>query len=174
MAGPLAGLTTSIVRTPSYKLGGVSQALGFNTFTPKKLNQGSLDADGKLIVSADAKIISMDFEENSCLYSDDTTIGVNRFPLHVLGFKLGGRTQELNDAGMTFDLVRTTWVIKTRSGAYLVLGLENGLIASQNKSGAGAAYEDFDGFDVVIGGGEITKAIIIDKATFDALAAKAV
>jgi hypothetical protein len=174
MAGPLAGLTTSITRTPQYKLGGISQALGFNTFTDKKLNQGSVDAAGVLTVAAGAKVVSLDFEENSALYSDDTTIGNNRFPKHLFGFKLGGRTQVLNDAGMTFDLVRTTWVIKTRTNEYLVLGLENGLISEQNKSGAGAAGEDFNGFDVVLSGGEVTKALIIDKATFDALAARVV
>ena len=150
-------------------------ALGFNTFTDAGINQASVDAStGALTVAAGADIIRAEFEENSCMYSDDTKIGNNRYPEHTIGMKFGGRTQALNDAAKTFDLKRTTWAVKTYTNEYLVLGLSNGMVSSQNKSGAGAGTDDFNGFDVLLSGGETAKAAIITKAEFDALAARVV
>ncbi|MGI4834629.1 MAG: hypothetical protein ACRYFK_14330 [Janthinobacterium lividum] len=174
MAGPLAGLALNIRTQPKYKSGGIVAAIGWNTLAANKLAQTTLDENGKLVVAAGAKLIAMDFDENSASYSDDTTIGNNRFPKHQFGFKLGGRTQALNDAALTFDLVRTTWALKTRTGEFVVLGMQGGLISEQNKSGAGAGLEDFNGFDVVLSGGETAKAFIIDEAQFNALAIRVV
>lgn len=174
--GNLAGLTKNYTRDAKYKLGGVAVALGFNTFTDAGLNQASVDdATGLVLtVAQDAKIVRIDFEENSAMFSDDTKIGNNRYPEHQLMLKLGGRNAALNEMAKTFDLVRTSWFLKTKSGECLALGAQNGLVASQNKSGAGAGADDFNGYDVVLLGGETTKARIITTAEFDALAAKAV
>lgn len=171
----LARLALNILRTPQYKLGGVAVALGFNTFTNAGISQATVDAaTGKILtVAAGADIIRMEFEENTALYSDNTKIGNNRYPLHQFGFKLAGRTQLLNDTAVVLDLSRTTWVLKTHTGEYVVLGLSNGLISEKNDSGAGAGTDDFNGFDVLLSGGETAKALLIDKATFDALAARA-
>lgn len=171
----LAGLTASQVREAKYIIGGIAQALGVNTFAGKKLNNVSFDpTSGAVTVATGAVIVSVDPEENTLGYSDDTKIGNNRYPEHSLMLKLGGRNKALNDMAQTFDLVRTTWFVKTKSGECLVLGAKNGLVASQNKSGAGAGADDFNGFDVILLGGETTKAVLITETEFDALAAKAV
>lgn len=174
--GNLAGLTKSYARTAKYKLGGVAVALGFNTFTDTGLNQASVDdATGLVLtVAAGATIVRLDFEENTAMFSDDTKIGNNRYPEHMFGFKLGGRSNDLNELAKTFDLKRTTFVLKTHTGECVVVGLQNGLVSSQNKSGAGAGTDDFNGFDVVLSGGETAKALVISKADFDALAARVV
>jgi hypothetical protein len=172
----MPGLTKSTRRTNDYRMGGVTVALGWNTLTAAGVSQTSLDAATKKIVTvaADAVITRHEFEENSCLYSDDTKIGNNRYPAHLLGMKLAGRTDDLNDVAKTFDLIRTTWAVKTRSDEYLILGMKNGLISEQMKSGAGAGLDDFNGFDVVLSGGETAKAFIIDEETFNALAARVI
>jgi hypothetical protein len=172
----LAGLTTNTRRTPKYTLGGISTALGWNTLTAAGLPQATVDAaTGKVLTVATGAIITRhEFDENSCLYSDDTVIGNNRYPKHLLGMKLGGRSSTLNDVAKTFDLVRTTWAVKTRSGEFLVLGMSNGLISEKNASGAGAGEGDFNGFDVVLSGGETAKAFVIDETAFNALAARVV
>jgi len=173
--GNLAGLTTSQHREAKYTLGGVAAALGVNTFTSNKLNQVTFDpATGAISVASGAIIVSVDPEENTLGYSDDTKIGNNRYPEHMLMLKLGGRNEALNEMAKTFDLVRTTWILKTKSGECLCLGAGNGLVSSQNKSGAGAGSDDFNGYDVVLLGGETTKARLITTLEFDALAAKAV
>ncbi len=174
MAGNLAGLTASQHREAKYVIGGVAAALGVNTFTSQKLNQVTFNSSGVMTVAQAAVIVSVDPEENTLGYSDDTKIGNNRYPEHTLMLKLGGRNAALNTMAQTFDLVRTTWFLKTKSGECLVLGAQNGLVSSQNKSGAGAGPDDFNGYDVILLGGETTKAQIITTAEFDALAALAV
>lgn len=170
----LAGLTVSFARSSAYKMGGVAVALGFNTFTDAGLNQASVDTATGLVltVAVGAVIVRMDFDENTASFSDDTKIGNNRYPEHVFGFKLGGRTQAQNTLAKNLDLRRTTWVLRTHDGINVVLGLRNGLISSQGKSGAGATADDFSGMDYVLTGGEIEKALVIDDATFDALIAR--
>jgi hypothetical protein len=168
----LAGLTVSQRRTISYKTGGLAVALAFNTFDATGANQATVDATNKLTVATGAVIVRLEFEENEGLYSDSTTIGANRFPKHTVGYKFAGRSQSLNDLAVTLDLLRTTHVVKTRGGEFLVLGLTNGLIAEKDDSTSGAKLEDFNGFDVVLSGGETAKALVIDEATFLALATR--
>jgi hypothetical protein len=170
----MPGLVKSTRRTDDYRMGGVTVALGWDTFGPTGIAQSSVDkATGKVLtVGTDAVITRHEFEENSCSYSDNTTIGNNRYPKHLLGMKLAGRTDDLNTLAKTFDLKRTTWAVATRSGEYVVLGLRGGLIAEKDDSGAGAGLDDFNGYDVVLAGGEIAKALVIDEETFNALATR--
>jgi hypothetical protein len=170
----MPGLTKSTRRVDVYRMGGVVVALGWDTLAPTGIAQSSVDkATGKILTVATGAIITRhEFEENSCSYSDSTTIGNNRYPKHLLGMKLAGRTDDLNEIAKTFDLKRTTWAVATRSGEYLVLGLKGGLVSEKNESGAGAGLDDFNGFDVVLSGGEIAKALVIDEETFNALATR--
>lgn len=170
----LAGLTVSTRRVNKYKLGGIAVALGFNTLTDTGVSQATVDSATGLVltVATGAVITRHEFDENEALYSDNTVIGTNRFPKHLLGMKFGGRSNGLNTLAKTLDLVRTTWVVKTHNGECVVLGLTNGLISEKNDSGAGAKSEDFSGFDVVLSGGETEKALVISQAEFDALAAR--
>lgn len=172
MAG-LAGLTVSQRRTIAYKLGGIAVALAFNTFTDTGANQATLDVTGLILtVATGATIVRLEFEENEALYSDNTVIGANRFPKHIVGYKFAGRSNALNDLAKSFDLLRTTHVVKTHSGECLVLGMQNGLIAEKDDSGAAGKFEDFNGFDVVLSGGETAKAFLISLTEFNALAAR--
>lgn len=170
----MPGLTKSTRRTSTYKLGGVSVALGWDTKTAGGIAQASVDAAGAFTLAPGATVTRHEFEENTCLYSDNTTFGVNKYPKHVLGMKFAGRSQDLNDLAVTLDLTRTSWAVKTFTGENLVLGMSNGLTGEKDESGAGATTDDFNGFDVVISGGEVTKAIIITDAEFAALAGRVV
>lgn len=168
----MPGLTKSTRRESKYKLGGVATALGWDTKTAGGIPQASVDAAGAFTLAPGATVTRHEFEENSCLYSDNTVFGVNKYPKHLLGMKFAGRSQGLNDLAVTLDLSRTSWAIQTFTGEYLVLGMRNGLTGEKDESGAGATTDDFNGFDVVISGGEITKAVIITEAEFNALAGR--
>jgi len=108
------------------------------------------------------------------MYSDNTVFNVNRYPKHIVGMQLAGRTDDLNEVAKTFDLTRNSFAVKTFTGENLVIGMSNGLVAEKDDSGAGATTEGFNGFDIVLSGGETTKAIIISDADFAALAGRVV
>jgi hypothetical protein len=169
----MPGLTKSIRRASEYKLGGVTTLLAWNTKTLGGIPQASVDPATKAFTLAPgADVFRMEFEENTCMYSDNTVLNTNRYPKHMLGLKLAGRTQDLNDVAKVFDLGRTSFALKTFTNEYVVIGLQNGLTSEKNDSGAGATTEDFNGFDMVLSGGETQKATIITEAEFLALAGR--
>lgn len=164
---------TSFRRASSYKQGGVSTLLAWATKTAGGIPQASVDATtGAFTLASGADVFLMEFEENTCSYSDTTTIGTNRYPKHQISMKLAGRTQVLNDIAKAFDLTRTSFAVRTFTGEYLVIGMSNGLVTEKNESGAGATTDDFNGFDIVLSGGEITKAVLITEAEFNALSGR--
>jgi hypothetical protein len=166
-------LSKSIRSESKYKLGGISTLLVWATKTASGIPQASVDPLTKAFTLAPAAtVFRLEFEENSCLYSDNTTIGTNIYPKHIVGMKFAGRTQDLNDAAKAFDLSRHTFAARTFTGEYVVLGLSNGLKSEKNDSGAGATTDDFNGFDTVVSGGEVEKATIIAEADFLALAGR--
>jgi hypothetical protein len=77
----------------------------------------------------------------------------------LVGLKLAGRTQDLNDTAKMLDLERNSCAGRTFTGEYLVLGMSTGLVSEKNESGAAATRDDFNGFDIVVRGGETTKAV---------------
>ena len=170
----MPGLTKNTRRASVYKQGGISVALGWDTTTPAGIAQASVDNTGAFTLATGATVTRHEFEENTCMFSDNTTIGTNRYPKHMLGFKFAGRNAGLTDLAVTLDLKRTSWAIRTFTGEYLVLGMKNGLISEKGESGAGATTDDFNGFDYVISGGETTKAVLITEAEFNALTARVV
>lgn len=169
----MPGLTKSIRTSPKYKMGGISTLLAWATKTAGGIPQASVDAtSGAFTLAPGADVFRLEFEENSCLYSDNTTIGVNTYPKHLVGMKFAGRTKELNEAAKAFDLGRHSFAGRTFTGEYVVVGMSNGLRSEKNESGAGATTEDFNGFDIVLSGGEVEKATIITEAEFNVLAGR--
>jgi hypothetical protein len=170
----MPGLKT-IRRASEYKLGGIATLLAWPTKTAGGIPQASVDPATKAFTLATGADVSrLEFEENTCLYSDNTTIGTNRYPKHIIGMKLAGRTDDLNEVAKALDLSRNSFAVKTFTGENLVLGMSNGLVAEKDESGAGATTDDFNGFDLVLSGGETTKAILITDAEFAALAGRVV
>lgn len=179
----MAGLTKSIRRTDRYAIGGIAVVLSFNTFLASGLNAAAITRgqanlggaqDGPITgidVDDTVKIVRLEFEENEALFSDNTTIGANKFPKHQLGLKFNGRDADKNAAIQALDLTRTTHVAKLHDGQIVLLGGRNGLIAEKSDSGAGAKAEDFFGYDVLLSGAETEKAPIVPLAVFEALAA---
>jgi hypothetical protein len=171
----MPGLNKSLRRTDEYKLGGIATLLAWVTKTAGGIPQASVDPTTKAFTLAPgADVFRLEFEENSCLYSDNTTIGTNVYPKHIVGMKFGGRTQDLNDAAKAFDLTRHSFAALTFTGEYVALGLKNGLKSEKNDSGAGATTDDFNGFDIVVSGGETSKATIITADEFATLAGRVV
>lgn len=166
-------LTKSIRTESKYKLGGIATLLVWATKTSAGIPQASVDAaSGAFTLAPGADVFRLEFDENSCLYSDNTTIGTNTYPKHLVGMKFGGRTKDLNDASKAFDLGRHSFAARTFTGECVVLGISNGLKSEKNDSGAGATPDDFNGFDIVVSGGEVEKAAIITAAEFATLAGR--
>jgi hypothetical protein len=171
----MPGLTKSLRSEAKYKLGGITTLLAWVTKTSAGIPQASINpTTGAFTLATGADVFRLEFDENSCLYSDNTTIGTNTYPKHLVGMKFGGRTQDLNDAAKAFDLGRHSFAARTFTGEYVVIGLSNGLKSEKNDSGAGATTDDFNGFDIVVSGGEVEKAAIITEAEFLALAGRVV
>ena len=164
-------LAKSLRTASQYKLGGISTLLAWATKTTGGIPQATVTA-GVFTLATGADVFRLEFDENSCLYSDNTTIGTNTYPKHLVGMKFGGRTQDLNDAAKAFDLHRHSFAARTFTGEYVVIGMSNGLKSEKNDSGAGATTDDFNGFDVVVSGGEVEKVTIITEAEFLALAGR--
>lgn len=172
----MAGLTKSIRRPAKYAIGGIAVVLAFDTFLASGLNAATVtrDVSGAITdieVDAAAKVVRLEFEENEALFSDNTTIGANKFPKHTLGLKFNGRSTDQNEAIKALDLNRTTHVVKLHGGQCVLLGGQNGLIAEKSDSGAGAKSEDFFGYDVTLSGAELEKAPIVPESVFEVLAA---
>lgn len=169
-------LNQSIRKTQQYAIGGISVVLGFDTHLPNGLNaleivRASIDAPiTALNLEASVDVIRLEFEENEALFSDNTVIGANRFPKHQLGMKFSGRDGEKNAIIKAMDLNRGTYVAKLTTGQIVLLGGVNGLTSEKSDSGAGAKNEDFNGYDVLLGGAELEKAPIVPAAVFTTLA----
>ncbi|HEX8656121.1 MAG TPA: hypothetical protein VF690_01225 [Hymenobacter sp.] len=165
-------LSKSIRRVDQYQMGGITVVLGFATRLANGVNALTITrgADGKsitgLALAAGHPVVRLEFDENEALFSDNTTIGANRFPKHQLGMKFNGRDADKNAVIEKLDLTRNTFLVRLQSGQTVLLGGVNGLIAEKSDSGAGAKLEDFNGYDVLLSGGELEKAPVVPDAEF--------
>lgn len=173
-------LNKSIRRTSKYGIGGITVVLGFATKLPNGVNALTINrgANGKTItglaLAPGVDVVRLEFEENECLFSDNTTFGANKFPKHILGMKFSGRDDDKNETIEALDLERNTFLARLFSGQVVLLGGVNGLTGEKSDSGAGAKNEDFFGYDVTISGAELEKAPVVPEAVFVEFAGKVV
>ena len=97
-------------------MGGVTVALALDALTASGISQASVDeATGKVLtIAAGAVITRHEFEENTCSYSDSTTIGNNRYPKHLIGFKLAGRSEVNANPKDGHDYPEGVWTLPPR------------------------------------------------------------
>ncbi len=109
--------------------------------------------------------------ENTCGYTDNTVYGANIYLAPTLSFKLDD-TEDNSIAvaveALTFE--PHTFLVKTRTGKYKLIGAQNGLETTQANEGGDGTPGGFAGHDIVLTGGETRKVIAITKASFDAMA----
>ncbi len=169
-------LSKSIRRIDKYNIGGIAVILAFATKLATGVNALTITRGaGKIItglaLAAGHPVVRLEFEENEALFSDNTVIGANKFPKHQLGMKFSGRDADKNEVIEKLDLSRNSFLAKLHSGEVVLLGGVNGLIAEKSDSGAGAKSEDFNGYDVLLSGGELEKAPVVPEAEFVEFAA---
>jgi hypothetical protein len=174
----MSKLTKNIRRSNQYQIGGVAVLIGIDTFENGKntlvVTPGTAGADGTVALATGitSKPVVIEFEEggdNVCSFNDNTAFGTNTYLVPTVGFKISGRSNALNEVMKAFDLGRTSFAIKTKTGEYLVVGAKNGLKATQNNSGGDGTPAGFFGYDLVMTGGEIERSTSITEASFESL-----
>lgn len=120
------------------------------------------------VVTDQAFVLEGEYNETS--FSDNTTLGTNKFPVHLLTIKFAGRSEALNEQIKYIDLGKHTFLIKSGEKAVL-LGREFGMTASQSNSGSGAKAEDFFGYDIQVSGPQLEKARVVALSVYNAVLA---
>lgn len=176
-------LSSSTVRVSKYAQGGILLALAISTLNAQGQNNLKVtrvaDAENEgeekidaLELIVGASIHRQEFEDDQAFYSDSTQFGANTYPKHSIGVKFAGKSGKLDKLAKICDLSRTTWLVKTRFGDWVLVGGDNGLRNEKNDSGSGTAPGDFNGLDMVLSGAETRKAEIVPKQVAEALLAQ--
>lgn len=172
------------IRRPAtgYAIGGVDILIGIPTkengkntlvvtagATAKDLSTVAL-ATG--ITSLPSLIEFAEGGDNVCSYSDNTAFGANTYLTPVIGFKLDeDDDNSVAVAVEAFTFEKHSFLIKTKTGKYKVIGASNGLRATQANDGGDGTPAGFAGHDLVLTGGEVVKSRLITQASFEAILA---
>jgi hypothetical protein len=168
-------VSKSLRRTSQYQIGGALALIVFPTLSDNGVNNLTVTRDAGGIITGLALATGvqpqiLEFEDGTCGWSDNTTIGTNKYPKHTVGLKYAGRSDAANEVVTALDLGRHSALVKTKNGKCVLLGEKNGLTAEKNESGAGAGADDFAGYDLVISGPELAKAPLVPITEFNTLA----
>lgn len=112
------------------------------------------NADGILdtiSMSGSAKFYEFEFEKNSGFFTNELAInGVQKSVKHGVGWQLA--KLDVNVIAQAQNLALGTFVaiVETRSGVKVVLGRNNGLVASTAGLSSGVQETDFGGLTVVL------------------------
>lgn len=173
-------LVKSIKRPASgFAVGGVqtliaipTQENGKNTLT---ITAGANDGLATVARSAGITLLPVVVEfseggDNVCSYSDNVNIGANTYGVPTVGFKLEDADDNVLKTAMeAFLFGRHTFVIKTKTGKFKVLGQLNGLKATQANNGGDGTPNGFAGYDLILAGAEPGLSTNITEASFNEL-----